>query len=220
MITMFVYFSVIVNSLLTVLLARNHGLGAGLGNLGPHLISVVSPVSQHVLSSPQVRSEQRRGLRAVACLASRQGQLSGSGQRITTQVQLAAQPAARAAKGLRPVFLSAPAACWCARTVVESTSSSCNPASSCNAVNTLVHTPVFFQREKRAKTVDHAPKRSSRSRHDMPHRMRQSTASTNKRVSTAVTSRVWTCPGSKGARRAHCASVSRVRSLFRPKATP
>ena len=207
-----------VNSLPPVLFARNHGLGTGLGNLRPHLVRVISPVGQHALSGPQVRRQQSRGLRTIARLATRQRQLPRAGQGVTAPVQLAAEAAA-APEGLRPVFLRAPAACWCTRTVVESTSNSSSPDSSCRVTKTFAHTPFFFQREKRATTVDHAPKRSGRSRQDTPHRMRQSTASMNRRVSAAVTPHEWDYPGSKGAKRAHCASVSRVRSLFMPKAT-
>ena len=44
---------------------------------------------------------------------------------IGDDVPLASQPAAAAAEGLGSVFLRAPLACWCARTVVESTKSVC-----------------------------------------------------------------------------------------------
>ncbi len=59
---------------------------------------------------------------------------------VSCHVQLAGQPAAAAAQGLRPIFLRAPAACRLARTVVESTSSMCQASSCCTAASTQAHT--------------------------------------------------------------------------------
>jgi hypothetical protein len=143
-----------VYTLLTILFAGNDGLGSGLGQLCPHVVRVVGPVGQYVLPDPQVRGKQRRGLGAIAGLAAGQGQLVGPAPRVATQVQLATEATSRAAERLRPVFLSAPAACWYARTLVEATSNSCRPLSSCKLAKTLVYTPLFCQREKRANTVD------------------------------------------------------------------
>lgn len=128
---------------------------------------------------------------AIASLTACQAQLTGPILRVVTQMQLATEATPRAAERLRPVFLSAPAACWFARPVVESTSNSCRLLSSCKPAKTLVHTPLFFQREKRVNTVDQAPKRSGKSRQDTPQRRRHRTASINKWVLAAVTPRVW-----------------------------
>ncbi len=66
----------------------------------------------------------------VGHLASGQDQPNGITQRIDTGMDLGGQPAPRAADRLiATVFLGAPAACWCARTMVASMNSSSRSAS-------------------------------------------------------------------------------------------
>ena len=128
-------------------------------------------------------------MRAVARLASGQGQGANAALRVAMQVQLGGEAAPTAAQRLpdRTVFFLAPAATWCARTIVESTLRRCKPVSCCTWANTWDHTPAWCQRRNRAYTVCQEPNRSAnKSRHDTPQQARQSTASTNKRMSLPV----------------------------------
>ena len=104
---------------------------------------------------------------------------------------------------------------------VESTMSRCKPVAFCIWASTRGHTPAWRQRRNRAYTVCQGPNRSAgKSRHETPHRARQSTASTNWRVSRAVVPGERSWPGSKGESRAHCSSVNILRSLFMLKGRP
>ncbi len=126
---------------------RNHGHGAA-GSQGSHQrVRIVAPVGNQVGRGQAL--EQGQGVRGIVALAGREAATHGPAAGVGHGVQLAAQPAAAASQGLRSVFLRAPAACWCARTVVESTSSVCRAASSCTASNTRCHTPEAAQRWKR-----------------------------------------------------------------------
>ena len=192
-----------------LLFTGNHGRGPGLLDLGAHVPCVAGPVGQHGLARAQVPHEQSRRLR------------------VATQVKFGGKPAAAAAERLPDgaVFFFAPPATWCARTAVESTMSWCNPVAFCTWASTWAstwgHTPAWRQRRNRAYTVCQGPNRSTgKSRHDTPQRARQSTASTNKRVSLAVVPGDLSWPGSSGESRAHCASVNRLRSLFMLKGRP
>ena len=120
--------------------------------------------------------------------------------------------AKRLANGI--VFFSAPAATWCARTVVESTSSRGKPVVFCTWASTCGHTSAWRQRRKRAYTVCQGPNRSTgKSRHGIPQRARQRTASTNRRVPLAVVLGEHSRPRSKGESRIYCASVNILRFL-------
>ena len=153
-------------------------------------------------------------MRAVAGLTTGQSQGANLALRVATQVELGGEAAAATAERLAAgaVFFLALAATWCARTAVESTSSRCNPAAFCTRASTWGYTPACRQRRKRRKrayTVCQGPNRSAgKSRHDTPHRARQSTPSTNKRVSLAVVPGERSWPGSNGESRAHCSSVN------------
>src|SRR6516162_9360612 len=98
-------------------------------------------------------------------------------------MDLGAQAAARATDGLifRPPFL-APAACWWARTMVESTIRYSKSGSSDSASKIRHHTPLALQRLKRRKTLFHSPNASGRSRQGDPVRTIHNTPSTNIRL--------------------------------------
>jgi len=207
----------------SVFLARNHCLGTSFLDLGAHVPRVVGAVCQHGLPGAQMLNQQPWGLRAVAGLAPGQGQRANPALRVAAQVQLGGEAAPAAAERLPngAVFFLAPAATWCARTVVESTRSRCKPVAFCTWASTCAHTPAWRQRRKRAYPVCQGPNRSTgKSRHDTPQRARQSTASTNRRVSLAVVPGELAWPGSSGDSRAHWASVNKLRSLFMLKGRP
>lgn len=68
------------------------------------------------------------------------------------RVDLGGEPSARASQSLlRPVFFGAPAACWCARTVVESRSKPRASAkgAACSFFHNRCQTPRASQRRKR-----------------------------------------------------------------------
>jgi hypothetical protein len=118
---------------------RNDGAGAA-GSQGAHeRVGIVAAVGNEVGWGPPV--EQQQSLRSVMALTRRQAAAYKPASGISYHMQLASQPATAAAQGLRPVFLRAPLACWCARTVVESTSSVCNASSCCTAASTRATPP-------------------------------------------------------------------------------
>jgi len=138
LVSFFINFGIVFNWYCPVFLAWNHGLGFGLCNLDAHVARVVGPVGQHGLPRPQVAAQQPRGLRAVADLAAGQGQGANPAVGIATQVELGREtalpgttPAAAERLTNGAVFFFAPAATWCARTAVESTSSRCRPVAFC-----------------------------------------------------------------------------------------
>lgn len=129
-------------------------------------------------------------------------------QSIYGGVDFCAQPSPAAAYGLdlrSPPF--APELCWWARTIVASIITYSLSASCDSALKIRSHTPDLLQREWRRWITRKSPKRSGRSRHGMPARYRNSTASTNSRLSFAVTP---TCPGRPGRKslmRSHWSSL-------------
>lgn len=121
---------------------------------------------------------------------------------------LGAQPPARTAKTLLSLFFEAPAACWCARTMVLSRNTSSKSASSDSLAKMACQTPLSAQREKRLKTVFHGPNSAGRSRQGTPVRAIQRTDSTNKRLSAPVRPRSPALPCSNGSMRSHWSSRS------------
>src|SRR5215831_633021 len=109
------------------------------------------------------------------------------------QHHLGAQPAATAAEGLglgRPpgpdlfFFRRAPAACWCARTMVESISTrrnSPNAGSAVMASNSRRSAPDAAQRRKRLYTASQRPNSDGKSRQGTPVRARYKSASKKSR---------------------------------------
>jgi len=184
----------------------NHGAGTAGSERRHERIGIVAAVGHDVRWSQAL--EQRQRLRGIVALASGEAAAAQAPARIGGHVQLGGQPAAAAPEGLRPVFLRAPEACWCARTVVESISSVCKAASSCTAWKTRCHTPEAAQRWKRVYVVCQLPRSGGKARHRAPLRASQSTASTTWRLSRPRPPLVPGRPGKSGANRAHCASVN------------
>ena len=127
-------------------------------------------------------ADERFGLGDVVRLAGGETNAQRIAERIDGDVQLGAQPPARAPDGLilSPPF--APAACWWARTMVESSMTYSKSGSSAKALKRLSHTPAFDQREKRRKVLFQAPTSAGKSRHGAPVRATHSTDSTNRRL--------------------------------------
>lgn len=129
-------------------------------------------------------------------------------QRFDQRMNLGARPSARPADRLITVFLAAPAACWWARMMVLSIKASSKSASPASSANTACHTCARDHLAKRLYTLFHAPKSCGRSRHGLPVRAIQSTASTNSRLSAAVRPGSVILPGSNDAIRPYCSSLS------------
>src|SRR5213592_375956 len=119
-------------------------------------------------------------------LAWGRNEADGIAEGIHAHVDLRTQAAARTPDRLilAPPFF-APAACWCARTMVESMIRYSKSGSSTNALKRLFQTPFFAHRRKRWNTLFQLPNSLGRSRHGAPARTNQSTASTNNRLSSA-----------------------------------
>ena len=108
----------------------------------------------------------------------------------------------------------APAAIWCAWTIVPSTNTYSRSNSSDNSLKTPSKTPETAQRRNRLNTLFQLPKRSGRSRQGDPVRVRQRKASRNCRSSAAVMPGSVVLPGSMDSTRSHMASVSTALSEF------
>lgn len=102
-------------------LARNHGHGAHPGNGGQHLVGVVALVGQHVAGPGRGLQQLGRPV-AVGLLAGAEQQAQRAALGIDQGVDFRAQSAAAAPEGLGAdaAFFRPVAACWWARTMVES----------------------------------------------------------------------------------------------------
>jgi hypothetical protein len=114
--------------------------------------------------------------------------------------------------GLLIPLLRAPAACWCARAVVESTLTSqvtCPAASAkaCNPVKIRRQVPSRCHRRNIAYAACHDPYAAGTSRHGAPTRIRHRIASINCRLLHTDGRPDRFALGSNGSSAAHCASV-------------
>src|SRR6185437_5518880 len=116
---------------------------------------------------------------------------------------------------LRLIPPFAPAACWWARTMVESIMAYSLSESSARCSNTRFQTPRVLQRVWRVWMTRKSPNRSGKSRHGIPARYRYNTPSTNSRLSFAVTPTVSSRPGSRGSIFAHWSSRNPYRLTIR-----
>ena len=191
---------------------RNNSLGP-CGDDDVHEgIAVIPFVGDHSIGCDSL--DQSRALRNVGGVATGQDQAQRITQGIYTGVNLGGQPTARTADRLiATVFLGAPAECWWARTTVESMNSSSRSASRCSTSATRDHTPLVSQRAKRIYTECQLPNSAGRSRQGLPTRAVYSTASTNKRLSTARPPLSVSLPGNNSEMRAHCPSLNIRRSI-------
>ena len=120
--------------------------------------------------------------------------------------------------GLQVPLFRAPAACWCARTTVESTDTSqvISPAASaraCNAVTTRRQVPSRRQRRTSPHPDCQAPYRAGTSRHGAPRRTRHRIPSISCRLVYFRRRPGFLPRGSSGSSTAHCASVRSARPI-------
>ena len=114
-------------------------------------LGIVALIAEDV-SGRQI-GDQGFGLGDVVDLSWRKNEAEWIAQGIDDGVDFGGQSAARASDraSFRPPFL--PAACWCARTMVESIMMYSKSGSSAIAANNRSHTPALDHREKRTKTL-------------------------------------------------------------------
>src|SRR4051794_14993484 len=193
---------------LAVRLGRDHRGLAGPRERREHPLLGV----ERLVGAQRVRGQVRQqgvGALEVVRLPRREGEAGRVPERVDQGVNLRAQAAAAAPDRLVATpFLVAPALCWWARTIVLSIMAYSLSASPAECRKTRSHTPVLAQRQKRVWTFFQAPNRSGRSRQGMPARYRYSTASTNSRLSSAVTPTHPSRPGSRSLIRSHWSSRS------------
>src|SRR5258705_5338932 len=158
--------------------------------------------------------DQGGRLRCIALLTCGKREPHRTSQAANGHMYLGAQATARATDRLifRPPFF-APAACWCARTMVESTIRYSKSGSSDIASNIRHQTPLMLHRLKRRNTLFQSPNASGRSRQGEPVRTIHSTPSTNIRLSRPVEPFWSGRPMISGAIRSHAASLKINRSI-------
>ena len=134
------------------------------------------------------------------------------------EVDFRREAAARATERF-PILIPpfTPAACWCARTIVESMACSLSPGGPrlARISNAASHTPILLQRVKRTKTEFQLPYRSGMSRQGAPVRRTQRMPLTIRRLSEIGGPRS-PRSGSKGLRMYHSESVRSPDSMLPP----
>jgi hypothetical protein len=188
---------------------RDGGLCPGRLDASNKSVRVIAFIRDHLIDLKSCN--ERRCLRNVVHLTIRKAPTQGIAQRINDHMNLGAQSATRSADGLRTFFFWAPAACWWARTMVLSSIRAWRSASVLTASMMRCQTPAFPHRENRVYTLCQLPSCGGRSRHGLPVRAIHRTASTNSRLSFAVTPRSLDLPGNKCSMRSHWS----FRSIFR-----
>src|SRR5262249_8221191 len=172
-----------------VLLGRDDRLGPARRDRPHQRVAVVRLVRDH---RPGVWTrDQRLGLAHIGVLARRQNQPCRVAQGVDGDGDLG-RPAAPTPPEcllcLAPAtrfFWGAPAACWWARTTVESRINH-SRSGSWRASKTRSHTPFWAQRSNRRQTEFQGPNRAGRSRHGAPVWAIQRTASRTRRLSWAA----------------------------------
>ena len=160
---------------------RDHRLATLSGDCFDEGIRVVTLVGHNEFG--RLPCDQGFGLFDIRDLPRRENHPQWIAQGIDRDVQFGRQSASRTTDFLDACFFWAPAECWWARTMVESINSCSRSASPRSAVAIRSHTPFSRQREKRTKVRCQCPSSAGRSRHGLPVRMIQSTASTKRRLS-------------------------------------
>jgi hypothetical protein len=148
-------FAIVFDWYLAVRSRRDHGLNAALCQVVANVVAVIALVAEEPVGIIVVKLHQR----IVAFDLMRLAAGDVEGQRVAfgvrAEVDFGREPTARTAKRLLdliPPFT--PAACWCARMIVESMacSSSAGGPRLARVSNAASHTPSLLQRVNRTKT--------------------------------------------------------------------
>src|SRR5262249_41696491 len=204
-----VCFAIIFDLRFSVRTGRDHRFNATLDQVVSDFVAVVAFVAEEAVGINIVQLHQRvitfDLMRFTAGHVDRRRVAFG----IRAVVDFGREAAARAPERfprLIPPFT--PAACWCARTIVESMACSLSAGGPrlASVSNTASHTPSLLQRVKRTKTEFQLPYRSGISRQGAPVRSTQRMPLTVRRLSAMAGPR---SPrfGSKGSRIRHSESV-------------
>jgi hypothetical protein len=132
---------------LAVALWGDDDLSAGLGDPVGEMVGVISLVGDGGFGLDAVDKIVGEG--DVVALTGRADQANGKAERLGGGMDLGAQAAARSAQtlGIRPpLTLRAPAACWWARTMVESIINHSRSASWASVASMSSSTPISIQR--------------------------------------------------------------------------
>src|SRR5712675_2510104 len=190
---------------------RDDDLGAALVEVGDDGVAVEGLVGDEALKGETV--DERSNPHRIEAMAGQENEADEIAQCVGQRQNFGRHAAFGTADGLalRPPFAPCP---WrWTLTIVASTMAYSMSGVSEQASKSLANTSALTQSRQRLKTVFQLPKSGGRSRHGLPVRTIQSTASTNRRLSLPLR------PGSVGLPRqccsifAHWAFVSTNRSI-------
>ena len=160
---------------------RHHGANAVVSECGHQWGGITGSVGHHERWGQALK--QGQGLWRLMALPGCEAATPRSTAGLGGHMQICGQAPTAATQGLRPIFLRAPLACWCARTVVESTKSVRSAGPSCTASHPRCQIPEAAQRWKYVYVVCHLPRSLGRARHRAPLRASHKTTPTNFRLS-------------------------------------
>src|SRR5258708_13033264 len=132
---------------------RDHCLGADLRNAGAKAVGIITLVGEQLVERQP--PDQRLGLEDVVHVARGQDETNGIAEPIDAHADLRARAAARTPDLLifAPPF--APAACWCARTMVASMIKCSKSGSSTNALKYPPQPPSWPPHRSVVKPLSH-----------------------------------------------------------------
>ena len=185
-VSLFIQGSVIASGLLPMPPRRDHGDRAQRLNRGDDLGRIVALVCDYSLGS--LSFEQADCLSVFSGLSSRNAEGYWQAGFVGQKVDLGAQSTSGTPQSLifGAPFLRPVAACWCARTMVESIIRYWFFLSATKSAKMRSQTPARAQRMNRVCTLLYLPYRSGRSCQRAPERSTQKTPLTNWRLSAAV----------------------------------
>ena len=202
-------FPIIFNRCLAIGPRRDNGLDASVHQIVANFVAVVALVAEEFVRIYIVKFHQRIIAFDLVHLAAGDIESQRVAFGVRAEVDFGREAAARAAERfliLIPPFT--PAACWCARTIVESMACSVSAAGPrlASVSKAASQTPSLLQRVKRMKTEFQFPYRSGMSRQGAPVRKTQRMPLTVRRLSGIAGPRS-PRSGSNGSRMRHSESV-------------
>ena len=207
-------FPIIFNRCLAIGPRRDNGLDASVHQIVANFVAVVALVAEEFVRIHIVKFHQRIIAFDLVHLAAGDIESQRVAFGVRAEVDFGREAAARAAERLLiliPPFT--PAACWCARTIVESMACSVSAAGPrlASVSKAASQTPSLLQRVKRMKTEFQFPYRSGMSRQGAPVRKTQRMPLTVRRLSGIAGPRS-PRSGSNGSRMRHSESVRSPRT--------
>ena len=196
----------------TVAFSRDFGRSAARADVRSDRVAVVAAIGQQHLGIDVVLGDQVGIGGAVLRFAGRQKETDRKTLSVGPKVDFGRKPAARAAKSLVLSPPLAPAAQWCARTIVLSIICSVlPPPPSARAASIRSHSPLAVQRRNWRCTEFQLPNSSGRSRQGAPVRVIQKMASNVRPWLRGGRPRSGPVSVTNGSKNAHSSSLSRPR---------